>query len=59
MKWVNESGGVYANYWSHFLADDHVEDSDLVDLDDEELDVEEPDGGEDDPLDLLDELGIL
>jgi hypothetical protein len=53
VKWVNESGGVYANYWSHFLADDHVEDSDLVDLDDEE-----PDGGEEDPLNLLDELGI-
>ena len=53
VKWVNESGGVYANYWSQFLVDEHTEDADLVDIDDD------PDETGEDPLDLLDELGIL
>ncbi|MBW8805540.1 MAG: hypothetical protein JF587_17070 [Catenulisporales bacterium] len=54
VKWVNESGGVYANYWSQFLAEGHSGDDDLVDLEDGDAD-DEPD---EDPLDLLDELGI-
>lgn len=53
VKWVNESGGVYANYWSQFLVDEQAEDGDLVDIDDE------PNETEEDTLDLLDELGIL
>jgi hypothetical protein len=51
VRWVNESGGIYANYWSQFMHDQPADDPDLVEHD-------EPLESEDDPLDLLDELGI-
>jgi hypothetical protein len=52
VKWVNEPGGVYANYWAQFLHDQQPEDIDLVDFDADGFE-EDPD---DDILDLLDQL---
>jgi hypothetical protein len=55
VDWVNKAGGVYANYWGKILDDDIVEDLDLFDPDLEALKEDD----DDDPEDLLDELGIL
>lgn len=54
-QWVNRAGGVYANYWEQFLDDDEEsDDTGLLDLESHSLD----DTHDDDPLDLLEELGL-
>jgi hypothetical protein len=53
--WVNKAGGIYSNYWRQVLRDDDAEDLALFDPGLESID----DDDEDDPEDLLEELGIL
>jgi hypothetical protein len=55
VDWVNKAGGIYSNYWGRILRDDDAEDLALFDTGLESID----DDGDDDPEDLLEELGIL
>jgi hypothetical protein len=51
--WVNKAGGIYSNYWRQVLRDDDAEDLALFDPGLESI------NDDDDPEDLLEELGIL
>lgn len=50
--WVNKAGGIYSNYWGRILHDEDNEDLALFDPGLEAID-------DDDPEDLLDELGLI